>query len=280
MTDRCPVLAVTNRKGGSGKTTTAVNLGAELAARGWRVLLIDADTQGHCALGLGVAPAPGSAGLHGLFCGQSVPLHKLAVATRWDGLDLVPADTRFDGRGLQDDTTLLETALCQLAQHSDYDLILLDTPPSVDLVLLNALHAADGVLIPVVLQSLGSAGVRQLAQLFYQVATQGRPQLKVAGLVPVMCDRSVPSQERILAELAQTFGSQRLLRGIRQDVRLAEAFGVGVPIRQHAPRSRGAMDYYMLTEELLARGILGAHPGEETQRIHRAETPADVSKGD
>lgn len=252
MSEGCPVLAITNRKGGSGKTTTAVNLAAELAARGQRILLVDADTQGHCALGLGVAPTAGSRGLHRLFTGDQTDIEGLIVQTRWAGLDLIPADTRFDGRGLYDDETLLRQALAPL---TDYDLVVLDTPPSVDLVLLNALQAAHGVLIPVVPQVLGSAGVRQLSQLFYQVATRGRADLKLLGLLPVMCDHNVPSQARVLAELAQTFGSQRILRGIRPDVRLAEAFGAGVPVRDYAPRSRGAMDYFMLAEAMLPMGL-------------------------
>ncbi|TGG93299.1 ParA family protein [Natronospirillum operosum] len=249
MAEQCPVIAITNRKGGSGKTTTAVNLAAELAARGWQILLVDADSQGHCALGLGVAPPTGHPGLHQLFRDAQISLASLQVPTLQPGLTLIPANTRFDGRvtGIEDD--LLARALCEL---SGYDLIIVDTPPSVDPVLLNALRAADSVLIPVVPQVLGSAGVRQLAQLLYQVATQGRTDLKLLGLLPIMCDRSIPSHARVLSELGLTFGAQRIFRGIRPDVRLAEAFGAGQPVRELAPRSRGAMDYFMLVEELTA----------------------------
>lgn len=248
-TPACITLAVTNRKGGSGKTTTAVNLAAELAARGQRVLLVDADSQGHCALGLGVSVPAHKGSVHDLFRESQVTGAELVVPSRQPGLDLIPADTRFDGQLPYQDKNLLAQALRPL--QKEYDVVIIDTPPSADCLLINALNAATGVLIPLVPQVLGSAGVRQLSQLFYQVASQGRPDLKLMGLVPIMCDRQVPSHARVLTELSLTFGNQRILRGIRTDIRLAEAFGAGQPIREYAPRSRGAMDYFMLAETLL-----------------------------
>lgn len=242
-------LAITNRKGGSGKTTTSVNLAAELAARGLKVLLVDADSQGHCALGLGVAVPPDTGNVHDLFTEPDRTLKGMVVPSRQPGLDLVPANTRFDGRVKTQANDRLDQALNEV--RAEYDMIIVDTPPSVDALLLNALHAATGVLIPLVPQVLGSAGVRQLSQLFYQVAAQGRPGLKLVGLLPVMCDRKIPSHARVLSDLSLTYGAQRIMRGIRTDVRLAEAFGAGQPVREYAPRSRGAMDYFMLAEGIL-----------------------------
>lgn len=244
-----PVLAISNRKGGTGKTTTAVNLAAEFAARGYRVLLVDTDSQGHCALGLGVSWRKGMPSVHDLFDDQPPVWSDCILPTQVAGLDLIAANTRFEGLWGTEDTGILRRALTQAQQH--YDLIFLDTPPSVDLVLINALTAASGVLIPAVPHHLGAEGVRQLTQLFYRVASRDNPQLKLLGIVPVMADTQVPGHQEVVRELRQAFGPGRMLRGVRRDQRLAEAFAAGQPIRDFAPRCRGAMDYFMLTEQLL-----------------------------
>lgn len=243
-----PILAISNRKGGTGKTTTAVNLAAEFAARNYRVLLMDTDSQGHCALGLGVQWRPGQPSLHDLFSDHSPSIQQLILPTAVKGLDLIAANTRFTGFWGSDDTQVLKRALSELPA---YDLILIDTPPSVDLVLINALTAASGVLIPAVPHHLGAEGVRQLTQLFYRVASRDNPRLRLLGIVPIMADPQVPGHQAVVKELTQSFGPGRLLRGVRRDQRLAEAFAAAAPIRHFAPRSRGAMDYFMLTEQLL-----------------------------
>ncbi|WP_404419921.1 ParA family protein [Marinospirillum sp.] len=243
-----PILAISNRKGGTGKTTTAVNLAAELAARQYRVLLVDTDSQGHCALGLGIRWRPGQPNLHDLFSDRPPSLQEVILKTATPGLDLVAANTRFEGLWGTEDTGILKRAL---EEAQDYDFILLDTPPSVDLVLINALTAASGVLIPAVPHHLGAEGVRQLTQLFYRVASRDNPGLKLLGIVPVMADPQVPGHREVVEELKKAFGPGRMLRGVRRDQRLAEAFAAGQPIRQYAGRSRGAMDYFMMTEQLL-----------------------------
>lgn len=243
-----PILAISNRKGGTGKTTSAVNLAAEFAARNYRVLLIDTDSQGHCALGLGMKWRPGQPSVHDLFSDQPPMLTDIILPTAIQGLDLIAANTRFEGLWGSEDTGILRRALQTLP---GYDLILLDTPPSVDLVLINALTAASGVLIPAVPHHLGAEGVRQLTQLFYRVASRDNPGLKLLGIVPVMADPQVPGHQAVVQELKKAFGPGRMLRGVRRDQRLAEAFAAGQPIRHYAPRSRGAMDYFMLTEQLV-----------------------------
>lgn len=244
-----PLLAISNRKGGTGKTTTAVNLAAEFAARQYRVLLVDTDSQGHCALGLGIRWRLGMPSVHDLFDDQPPHWSDCVLKTQVPGLDLIAANTRFEGLWGSEDRSILKRSL-QEAQN-DYDLILLDTPPSVDLVLINALTAAKGVLIPAVPHHLGAEGVRQLTQLFYRVASKDNPSLKLLGIVPVMADTQVPGHQAVVRELQQAFGPGRMLRGIRRDQRLAEAFAAGQSIRDFAPRSRGAMDYFLLTEQLL-----------------------------
>lgn len=131
-----------------------------------------------------------------------------------------------------------------------FDRVVLDTPPTSDLLLISALAAADGVLIPFVPHHLAAVGVNQLARLFYRVATRYNPSLQLIALLPVMVNRNFTLQRKVLDELAIQFGKGRLLRGIRTNIRLAEAFAAGEPICRFAPRSPGAMDYQLLADEL------------------------------
>jgi chromosome partitioning protein len=247
------ILAISNRKGGSGKTSTAVNLAAEWAARGQRVLLIDLDTQGHCALGLGVKSAKGSPTVHSLMRGQHRLMDTLC-ATSIPGLDLVPADPLFEhGSGTQDELTL-SRALEDPALRERYDTIVLDTPPSLDALLLNALCAADRVLVPLQPHFLAGEGVRQLARVLFRLVSRGaNERLRLLGFLPVMLDTRVGQHREVTQGLSQQFGAVRLLPGIRSDIRVAEAFGQGRPVRLHAPSCRAAADYAQALDALEAR---------------------------
>lgn len=247
------LLVITNRKGGTGKTTTSVNLGAELAARGERVLLVDLDTQGHCAIGLGVRIKKGEPTIHDLFAHGT--LHPEAVRhTAWPQLDLLPADPLFEhGSGARDET-LLRRALQEGGLHDRYDTLILDTPPSLDMLLLNALHAADRILVPFLPHFLAGEGVRQLARVLFRVAST-RPDkgLRVLGFLPVMCDARIGQHRQVLGAVAQQFGGSRMFAGIRSDIRLAESFSAGQPVRSYAPKSRAAQDYRTTADVVLAR---------------------------
>lgn len=237
------ILAISNRKGGSGKTATSVNLAAELALRGERVLLIDLDSQGHCGLGLGLKAQRGQCTAHGLLAGRN-GLAEAIWQSPWDGLHLVPADPLFEhGSGNQDET-LLWQALQREGLLLRYDTIVLDTPPSLDALLLNALCAADRVLVPFVPHFLAGEGVRQLARVLFRVASKGsNDRLKVLGFLPVMMDLRIGQHREVTQGLSHQFGPQRLLPGVRNDIRVAEAFAAGRPVRVHAPASRAAQDY-------------------------------------
>lgn len=241
------VLTVANRKGGTGKTTTVVNLAAEMSARGRRVLVVDLDTQGHVAAGLGLGSVSGP-GAHDVFAPAGPPLQQ-AIRNSPYGMDVIPARMDFDASHVGADHGRLARALSDPA-FARYELVLIDTPPSIDAITMNALLAADGVLIPLVPHHLSGEGVRQLSRLFFQAAMERGDHLGLMGLLPIMSDRRVRLQRQVLAELGREFGEQRILRGIRSDIRLAEAFAEACPVREHAPRSRGAMDYYLLAEEL------------------------------
>ena len=237
------ILVITNRKGGTGKTSLSVNLASEYAARGRRVLLVDLDSQSHCAVGLGVPQVRGAASAQSFLAGQNT-LRQALVPQVLPGLDLVPADPLFNHNSSGDASSALGLALQSEGLLADYDLILLDTPPSLDGLLLNALCAADRVLVPFVPHFLAGEGVRQLARVLFRVASKGsNDRLKVLGFLPVMMDLRIGQHREVTQGLSHQFGHQRLLPGIRNDIRVAEAFALGRPVRVHAPASRAAQDY-------------------------------------
>lgn len=246
-------LVVTNRKGGSGKTATAVNLAAELASGGRRVLLVDLDTQGHCAIGLGIAIKSGEPTVHDLFA-NGRPLLPAVRQSVWENLHLLPADPLFEHGSGSRDELLLRRALTEEGLHRCYDFIVLDTPPSLDVLLLNALQAADRVLVPFLPHHLAGEGVRQLARVLFRVASgRTNPDLRVMGFLPVMWDQRIGQHRQITAGVAHQFGSSRMFQGVRNDIRVAEAFAAGCPVRYYAPRSRATADYAATAMSLLER---------------------------
>jgi chromosome partitioning protein len=186
------ILAVSNRKGGTGKTTTAVNLAAEFAAQGHPTLLIDLDTQGHAGLGVGVTQSSVQTTIHRLFAsGGSFDIDSAIHTTVYPNLWLIPADHDFTNMKSTQDLGLLNHTLRQPAIGGRFEYIILDTPPALDILLINAMAAANGVLIPLVPHYLAAEGVQQLSRLFVKIATGVNPHLKLLGLLPIMMDHRI-----------------------------------------------------------------------------------------
>lgn len=242
------IIAVANRKGGTGKTTTAVNLAYFWAERGISTLLVDMDSQGHAGIGVGVHPARGREGLHRIFQVRDYKLGQAVVSTLIPNLFLLPACPEYDGGGLGGDYGALSRGLAAGLEHR-FDRIILDTPPTLDHVLMNALAAAHGILVPFQPHHLAEVGVRQLAGLFYRIASRQNRGLRLLGLLPVMLDERMNLHRQVVGRLAKEFGAHKMLSGIRGNIRLAEAFAHGLPVGLYAPGSPGERDYRRLVDE-------------------------------
>jgi len=260
MAGGAEILVITNRKGGTGKTTTSVNLAAEFAARDQRVLLIDLDTQGHCSVGLDIAPGKNAPTAHGLFLSDDFRLADAVYPTAWPNLHLCPADPLFEHGSGSGDQTRLARALEAEGLTGRYDLILIDTPPSLDDLLLNALCAARKVLVPFVPHHLSGEGMRSLARVLFKVASGPNPDLKLLAFLPVMLDRRIGQHRSVTDGVARQFGAGRLLAGIRTDIKLAEAFALRRPVRDYAPGCRGSEDYAQAAGEIARRLAALAQP--------------------
>ncbi|RKX24303.1 MAG: ParA family protein [Candidatus Zixiibacteriota bacterium] len=243
------VIALANRKGGTGKTTTAVNLSAEWGNQGYRTLLIDLDTQGHAAIGVGCRETRQLSGaVHQLYQNPELSLMEIVQPTVLENVWLAPADTDFQQQELN--VHRLRSAIEKIDPDEQFQRIVIDTPPTLDGLLISGLVAAQGVVVPFVPHHLAEVGTRQLAKLFYQVSSRHNPDLKLLGLLPIMYDRHIKLHQRVVSGIEKQFGKDRMLRGIRNNIKVAEAFEKGLPICTYAPRSAGNMDYHLMALEL------------------------------
>lgn len=245
------VIAVSNRKGGTGKTTVSVNLAYEIAAAGLRTLLIDLDSQGHCAIGLGVGYQTGEPSVHRLFVDPAATLSETIRPTRFDTLWLAPANTLFDHGTADRNDSRLRNAIADEGIAERFDVIVIDTPPSLDTLLINGLMAATRVLVPYVPHHISVESMRQLVRVLFRIMTRQNRDLKILGFLPTMAANHIRQHRTVTGQVGNEFGSARVLPGIRNDIRLAESFSVGLPIRLYAPKSRGAEDFAQLGRETL-----------------------------
>jgi chromosome partitioning protein len=252
------LLAISNQKGGVGKTTTAINLGASLAANEVRVLVVDSDPQGNATTGLGVAKAPERPSLYHVLLG-GVPAVDAVIKTDFDGLDIIPSDKNLVGANLElVDQPERELRLRQkLASLRDqYAFILIDCPPALDLLTLNALMAADSVLVPIQCEFFALEGISELMDTIDRIRDSFHHPLQVEGILLTMFDDRTNLTRQVAADLRSFFGTDVFDTVIPRSIRLAEAPSYGKPILSYDIRSRGAESYIKLAKEILSPGRL------------------------
>jgi chromosome partitioning protein len=259
------VIAIANQKGGVGKTTTAVNLAASLAAGERRTLLIDSDPQGNTTTAIGFPRDPARRTLYNVLS-LGEPVERIIQKTQVDGLELIPSDKNLVGAAVE--LVSVENREFRLKQildaiRSNYDYIVIDCPPTLDLITLNVLVASDSVLIPIQCEYLALEGVSELLDTLMRIRRTLNPDLAIEGIVLTMYDERTTLSRQVAADLRSFFGAQVFETVIPRNVRLAEAPSHGKPIMFYDIHSRGAEAYIQLAREVMAHDQkrLGAGAG-------------------
>lgn len=250
MKKKTRIFAVSNQKGGSGKTTTAVNLSAALGENGKSVLLVDLDPQASATTWFAVKTA--ERGIYDCLTGNTL-IKSITYKTSAPGVDVVPASTWLVGveKALAAEVGAETILKRRLAEVSGYDYILLDCPPSLGLLTVNALTAAGELLIPVETHIMALAGLAQLLQTFEYVKERLNSSLCLAGILACRADSRTRHAQDIIDELRKRFPKDTLKTVVRENVRLAEAPSFGKPITQYDTSSHGAQDYRALAREII-----------------------------
>ena len=253
---RARIIAIANQKGGVGKTTTAVNLATAFAATGRRVLVVDLDPQGNASTGLGRPPGEGAASSYDVLLGES-PLDEATVATAVPRLGLVPASPDLAGAELelsQQPEREFRLAQAIRARVGDLDEVLIDCPPSLNLLTINALVAADRVLVPLQCEFYALEGLAQLMRTIERVQQGLNPRLALHGVLLTMYDRRNNLCDLVAADVRGHFGDKVYKTVIPRNVRVSEAPSHGLPVLIYDHRCPGAQAYIRLAAEILRRG--------------------------
>jgi chromosome partitioning protein len=250
------VIAVANQKGGVGKTTTAVNLAASLALSERSTLLIDCDPQGNTTSAIGFPKDPARRTLYqALMLGE--PLDRIILKTQVEGLDLLPADKNLVGAAVElvsaEKREYQLRVLLEQVKYS-YSYVVMDCPPALDLLTLNALTAADSVLVPIQCEYLALEGVSELLDTLMRIRRTLNPDLAIEGIVLTMYDERTTLSKQVASDLRSFFGAQVFQTVIPRNVRLAEAPSHGKPIHFYDIHSKGAEAYINLAKEVITSG--------------------------
>lgn len=252
------IIAIANQKGGVGKTTTTINLGAALAEHDKRVLLIDLDPQGNTSTGLGVAPESRSATSYDLLLGEAVPEPK-RIAIGGGDLWIIPANTDLASADIElhaheKRSFLLHDALRgELLDKAGFDYILIDCPPSLNLLTVNAMVAAHAVLVPLQAEFFALEGLSQLMMTIREVRSKANSGLRIEGVVLTMADMRNRLSQQVEADVRETLGDLVFRNVIPRNVRISEAPSFARTILDYDPSSKGSQAYRALALELLER---------------------------
>ncbi len=254
------VIAMCNQKGGVGKTTTTISLGAALAEYGRKVLLVDFDPQGSLSVGLGRNPNAVELSVYDVLMDQDVEIGDVICKTNVDGMDMLPSNIDLSAAEVQlVGEVAREQALTRALRPAvaDYDVILIDCQPSLGLLTINALTAADGVLIPLECEYFALRGVALLTETIQKVTERLNPRLRVEGLLGTMFDGRTLHGREVLRTLVDGWGDAVFHTVIRRTVKFSDSTVAGEPITSYAPGSGGADAYRQLAREVLARCHVG-----------------------
>ncbi len=251
------IIAIANQKGGVGKTTTAVNLSTCLAMQGKRVLLIDLDPQANATSALGLSGLDGLS-LYQALIGETTVVEKI-TPTRFESLWIIPADLDLAGAEIevarQEDHLLrLKTALAPLKSDAPFDFVLLDCPPSLGILMTNALAAADEILVPIQCEYFALEGLSKISNIVEQIRDCGaNPGLKLSGIVMTMYDSRTNLSQQVVAEVRKHFGETVFQAMVPRSIRLGEAPSFGKAIVEYDPSGTGAAAYRAMALEFVAR---------------------------
>jgi chromosome partitioning protein len=245
------VIAMCNQKGGVGKTTTTINLAAALAEYGRRVLIVDFDPQGAASVGLGVNPHELDRTVYDLLVDRNAQIHELIRPTEVEGLDVLPANIDLSAAEVQ---LVSEVARESILSRVLRPVVLIDCPPSLGLLTVNALTAAHGVLIPLECEFFALRGVALLVETIEKVRDRLNPRLEVDGILATMYDPRTLHAREVVARVYEAFGDNLLQTVIGRTVKFPDASVAAEPITTYAPTHAGAHAYRQLARELVARG--------------------------
>nr|WP_308189804.1 ParA family protein [Nocardioides sp. cx-169] len=253
---RARVISMCNQKGGVGKTTTTINLGAALAEHGRKVLLVDFDPQGSLSVGLGLNPHEMDLSIYNLLMQRDVSVEDVVVPTRVPGMDLLPSNIDLSAAEVQlvHEVAREQTLQRVLAPAMDkYDVILIDCQPSLGLLTVNALTASNGVIIPLECEYFALRGVALLKTTIDKVRERLNPNLEIDGVLGTMFDGRTLHSREVMDRLVQAWGDKVFHTVIRRTVKFSDATVAGEPITSYASTSGGADAYRQLSKEVLAR---------------------------